>query len=210
MPAQPSPASSKASCEVRQGLCARFPARVRGHLAVLGAAALGVLTAAPACIFVPPPLLPEEIAALEASKAARKAAAPAGPAVSPAGEGEGALGPEVTFKKGEEAPRGMNAAQLRAYNAAQGDPEASDFTLEEALAGLPGQGDELWAQLKTPRGVLECQLFAGKTPSTVANFVGLARGLRPFYDKASNSWVKRPYFDDTSFHRVIPGFMIQG
>ncbi len=205
-PAQPSPASCKASCEARQALSAHGC----GHLAVLVGAALGVLTAAPACIFVPPPLLPEEIAALEASKAARKAAAPAaGPAVSPAA-GDGAVGPEVTFKKGDEAPRGMNAAQLRAYNAAQGDPEASDFTLEEALAGLPGQGDELWAQLKTPRGVLECQLFADKTPRTVANFVGLARGLRPHYDKASDSWVKRPYFDNTGFHRVIPGFMIQG
>jgi peptidyl-prolyl cis-trans isomerase A (cyclophilin A) len=203
-PAQPSLAFSavqKAPCERR-----------RGASGLLVGVALVVLGTVSACVFVPPPLLPEEIAALEASKAARKSAARAaapGPATA-AGDGEAAAGPELTFKKGDEAPRGMNAAQLKAYNAAQGDPEGSDFTLEEALAGLGGSGDQLWAQLKTPRGVIECELFADKTPRTVANFVGLARGLRPIYDKASDSWVKRPYFNNTVFHRVIPGFMIQG
>ena len=164
------------------------------------------------CIFVPPPPLPEEIAAEEASKAARKAAVRAGiPArpASAAGEGDEAA-VATKFTKGEEAPRGMNGAQLRAYNAAQGDPEASEFTLEEATAGLQGQGEVLWAMLKTPRGVLECELFADKVPGTVANFVGLSRGVRPIYDKAGDTWVKRPYYNNTTFHRVIPGFMIQG
>ncbi len=169
-----------------------------------------------ACVFVPPPPLPEEIAAEEAKQAARKASVRSGaPAPDPAGGGEAGAeaGAAVTFNKGDEAPRGMNAAQLRAYNAAQGDPEASDFTLDEALVGLgvtPGQGDQLWVQFKTPRGVIECELFADKVPKTVANFIGLARGLRPSYDKASDSWVKRPYYNNTVFHRVIPGFMIQG
>jgi len=163
------------------------------------------------CIFVPPPPLPEEIAADEAAKAARKAAVRAGIPARPATEaGEGDEAVATNFKKGEEAPRGMNAAQLKAYNAAQGDPEASEFTLEEATAGLNGQGEVLWAQLKTPRGVIDCELFADKVPATVANFVGLSRGVRPFYDKASDSWVKRPYYNNTTFHRVIPGFMIQG
>ena len=166
-----------------------------------------------ACVFVPPPPLPEEIAAAEASKAARKAAVRAGiPAPSPEGAATGEDGQvATTFTKGQEAPRGMNAAQLRAYNAAQGDPENSDFSLEEALVGLGGAADSaLWALLKTPRGVIECELFADKVPKTIANFVGLARGIRPVYDKASDSWVKRPYYDNTTFHRVIPGFMIQG
>ncbi len=159
-----------------------------------------------------PPPLPEEIAAAEASKAARKAAVRAGIPAPAAASGEDGEGEAVAtkFTKGEEAPRGMNAAQLKAYNAAQGDPEESDFTLEEAVAGLPGSGEALWALLKTPRGVLECELFVDKVPGTVANFVGLARGLRPVYDKASDSWVKRPYYNNTTFHRVIPGFMIQG
>jgi len=45
---------------------------------------------------------------------------------------------------------------------------------------------------------------------TVANFVGLARGLHPFKDPKSNTTVSRPFFDGLIFHRVIPGFMIQG
>jgi peptidyl-prolyl cis-trans isomerase A (cyclophilin A) len=182
----------------------------------IAALVLAALTGT-ACIFVPPPPLPEEIAAAEAAKAARKASVRSGqpgPATAPEGEEAGAAGDEALagrFTKGEEAPRGMNSAQVKAYNAAQGDPENSDFTLEEALAGLPGApGDALWALLKTPRGVIECELFAAQVPVTIANFVGLARGLRPVYDKASDSWVKRPYYNNTSFHRVIPGFMIQG
>lgn len=193
--------------------CARSAA---GLDRVLGAALSLAVVAGTGCIFTPPPPLPEEIAAAEAAKAARKASVRSGqpgPATAPEGEGaaseEGALAGR--FTKGEEAPRGMNAAQLRAYNAAQGDPEQSDFTLEEALTGLPGvPGDTVWALLKTPRGVIECELFADRVPITVANFVGLARGLRPVYDKASDSWVKRPYYNNTTFHRVIPGFMIQG
>jgi peptidyl-prolyl cis-trans isomerase A (cyclophilin A) len=46
---------------------------------------------------------------------------------------------------------------------------------------------------------------------TVANFVGLARGTRPWKDPKTGSWVtKKPLYDGLIFHRVIPGFMIQG
>jgi peptidyl-prolyl cis-trans isomerase A (cyclophilin A) len=57
---------------------------------------------------------------------------------------------------------------------------------------------------------LECTLFEDKTPITVANFVGLARGLRPFWDAREAKWVKRALYDGTSFHRAVAGFMIQG
>jgi peptidyl-prolyl cis-trans isomerase A (cyclophilin A) len=162
------------------------------------------------CVFVPPPPLPEEIAAMEAAKAARKAARPVAPEET-GGLAEGEAGAELTFQKGDPAPEGMTPAQIKAYAIAQGDPEAGEFTLEEALAGLPGgPSDALWAVFKTPRGPLECELHVDQAPKTIANFVGLARGLRPWYDKASDAWVKRPYYDKTTFHRVIPGFMIQG
>jgi peptidyl-prolyl cis-trans isomerase A (cyclophilin A) len=165
------------------------------------------------CVFTPPPPLPEEIAAAEAAESARKAAIRSGtpaPASEANPDGEGELGTAVVFNKGDEAPRGMNAVQIKAYNAAQGDPEDSDWTLAEALAGLPGQGDALFAQIKTQRGTLECELFVAEVPKTVANFVGLARGTRPSYDRKSDSWGARPYYNGTTFHRVIPGFMIQG
>jgi peptidyl-prolyl cis-trans isomerase A (cyclophilin A) len=89
------------------------------------------------------------------------------------------------------------------------DPQAGKFTLEQATQGLPKQGT-LAAHIKTSLGSFYCDLFADKAPNTVANFVGLARGLREFWDGEKLAWTGRPYYDGTPFHRVIPGFMIQG
>ncbi len=89
------------------------------------------------------------------------------------------------------------------------DPLAGKFPLTDALKGLPGKGAPK-ATIETSLGTLECKLWPDKAPLTVANFVGLARGLRPFWDGRSASWAKRPLFDGTTFHRVIAGFMIQG
>jgi len=89
------------------------------------------------------------------------------------------------------------------------DPHAGHFTLSEALEGLPQEGG-LTATLRTSLGSFECKLFEDKAPITVANFVGLARGKRKFWSSKDRAWVARPYYDGTTFHRVIPGFMIQG
>ena len=88
------------------------------------------------------------------------------------------------------------------------DPAGGKFTLAQATEGLPGSG-KLVATLVTDAGKLECKLYDDKAPITVANFVGLARGLRPFKEPGGN-WVKRPAYDGTTFHRIIKGFMIQG
>lgn len=89
------------------------------------------------------------------------------------------------------------------------DPLNGKFPLADALKGLPGKGAPK-ATIETSLGTLECKLWPDKAPLTVANFVGLARGLRPFWDGRSATWAKRPLFDGTTFHRVIAGFMIQG
>jgi peptidyl-prolyl cis-trans isomerase A (cyclophilin A) len=81
------------------------------------------------------------------------------------------------------------------------------FPLEDATFGLAGSGP-LVATITTSRGELSCRLFDDKAPVTVANFVGLARGTRPY--KSRKGWVKAPAYDGTTFHRIIRGFMIQG
>ena len=68
----------------------------------------------------------------------------------------------------------------------------------------------LTAKIDTTLGAFTCELYDKQAPVTVANFVGLARGLRPWKDPKSGKWVKKPFYDGLIFHRVIPGFMIQG
>jgi peptidyl-prolyl cis-trans isomerase A (cyclophilin A) len=87
------------------------------------------------------------------------------------------------------------------------DPMHGTFLLPQAVAGLPASGP-LVATIKTSKGELRCKLFDEKAPIAVANFVGLARGTRPFKDKGR--WVTRAAYDGTTFHRVIKGFMVQG
>lgn len=89
------------------------------------------------------------------------------------------------------------------------DPEGGEFTVEEALAGLPGEGP-VQAMLRTDLGRITCKLYTDRAPKAAANFIGLARGKRPFWDAWRQEWTKRPYYDGGSFHRVIPEFMIQG
>jgi len=68
----------------------------------------------------------------------------------------------------------------------------------------------LYATLKTSMGSIVIHLFEDKAPNTVANFVGLAEGTKEWTDPKTGQKVKRPLYNGTIFHRVIPGFMIQG
>ncbi len=87
------------------------------------------------------------------------------------------------------------------------DPVQGKFSLEQATAGLRGEG-QLWALMRTSAGNLACELWPDKAPNTVANFVGLARGLRPYL--LDNAWVKKPLYDGTEFYLVNKGFAIEG
>src|SRR5262249_46927954 len=50
-------------------------------------------------------------------------------------------------------------------------------------------------EIKTSMGAMTVELFADKAPKTVDNFL---------------TYVKAGFYNGTIFHRVIPGFMIQG
>ncbi|MEM6292613.1 MAG: peptidylprolyl isomerase [Myxococcota bacterium] len=120
----------------------------------------------------------------------------------------------LKYRKGQIAPGGMSDEDLQEYAEAQGDPKKGVFTLEDAFAGDAMLADTskgtLTATLTTTMGAFDCELFEDKTPITVANFVGLARGTRPWYDKKSDSWKENePYYADVLWHRVMKGFMAQ-
>jgi peptidyl-prolyl cis-trans isomerase A (cyclophilin A) len=70
--------------------------------------------------------------------------------------------------------------------------------------------EQLYATFKTSVGEIVLKLFPEKAPKTVENFVSLAEGTKEWSDPKSGQKAKRPLYDGTIFHRVIPDFMIQG
>lgn len=68
--------------------------------------------------------------------------------------------------------------------------------------------DGLYAKFITAKGDIICALEFEKTPLTVANFVGLAEGTKELGGGAVKGGTK--FYDDLTFHRVIPDFMVQG
>ena len=69
---------------------------------------------------------------------------------------------------------------------------------------------ETCLDITTSQGVIRCKLFAEACPLTVQTVCELAEGKRAFTDLATGQQVTRPFYDGLTFHRVIPGFMIQG
>jgi peptidyl-prolyl cis-trans isomerase A (cyclophilin A) len=87
-------------------------------------------------------------------------------------------------------------------------PTAGD--LAEYTKDISGNGP-LTATIDTNQGTFHCELFGDKAPATVANFVGLATGKKAWQNpKTGSVETGKPFFEGLIFHRVIPGFMIQG
>jgi cyclophilin family peptidyl-prolyl cis-trans isomerase len=69
------------------------------------------------------------------------------------------------------------------------------FTIFALLVSLSAAAAGPQVEMKTSLGVIVIELDAEKAPATVENFI---------------QYVKDRHYDGTVFHRVIPGFMIQG
>jgi peptidyl-prolyl cis-trans isomerase A (cyclophilin A) len=82
--------------------------------------------------------------------------------------------------------------------------------LAEYTKDITGDGKALLAEIKTSMGVFHCELYPDKAPLTVANFVGLATGKKAWLSNSGNVETGKPFYNGLTFHRVIPGFMIQG
>jgi peptidyl-prolyl cis-trans isomerase A (cyclophilin A) len=74
-----------------------------------------------------------------------------------------------------------------------------------ALPTEPG----LYAVIYTSMGNIVCRLFEKDAPKTVTNFRGLATGTKAWTDQETGTVKHTPLYSGTTFHRVIPQFMIQ-
>jgi peptidyl-prolyl cis-trans isomerase A (cyclophilin A) len=63
----------------------------------------------------------------------------------------------------------------------------------------------------TSMGRITCQFYQAQAPKTVENFISLAEGTKDWTDPTTHKKMHhKPLYDGTTFHRVIPDFMIQG
>jgi len=75
------------------------------------------------------------------------------------------------------------------------EPAVKPKTYSAPPAMVIDTGKEYTATIETERGNMILELFASDVPNTVNNFVFLAR---------------EGFYDGSTFHRVMPGFMAQG
>jgi peptidyl-prolyl cis-trans isomerase A (cyclophilin A) len=62
----------------------------------------------------------------------------------------------------------------------------------------------------TTMGRLTCKTFDKQAPLAVASFIGLAEGTKDWSLAGGAKQHGKRFYDGLAFHRVIPGFMIQG
>src|SRR5687768_9374172 len=99
--------------------------------------------------------------------------------------------------------RGADAASLTESSSQPGDVRMRSLAhyvpvaLVVALLGVSTRAlaAEVSAKLATSMGEIVVRLFPDDAPVTVGNFVTLAR---------------QKFYDGTIFHRVVPGFVVQG
>lgn len=68
----------------------------------------------------------------------------------------------------------------------------------------------LYLTFQTDKGDIACKLYEAEAPVTVHTMVGLAIGKIAYIDPRTKQGTRKRLFDGLTFHRVIPGFMIQG
>jgi peptidyl-prolyl cis-trans isomerase A (cyclophilin A) len=95
-------------------------------------------------------------------------------------------------------------------------PLLAACALAQAPAAQPPAGSQaapprepgLYATFNTSMGTITAILYEKEAPITVNNFVALARGTKAWKDP-HGVMVRRPLYNNITFHRVIPDFMIQ-
>lgn len=150
-----------------------------------GLPVLPLLVALPlfaACSSAAPPQSTPEPAAAEATTAAPAAEAPTATPVPAAGAAQ-------------DAEKVAPPAELAQGEASKVEPAARNAMYKAAPEMKLDPKKYYYATLKTDRGDIKVQLFASLAPLAVNNFVFLARD---------------GFYNNTTFHRVLEGFMMQG
>ncbi len=133
---------------------------------------------------------------------ARPADAPATtPAPAPTPEPPPAAPPEKPAP-----PADKPAASTEKPSAASETPASKPASPPASAKHGPG----VYARIATNHGEMVARLFDKEAPKTVENFVMLAEGKKQWMNPRSRTMVRRPYYNNLTFHRVIPKFMIQG
>ena len=127
------------------------------------------------------------------------------PAAAPAQQGSTpAVPPSAPVPAQQSAPP---AAQPGVEPSAPAPlPDSPDSTVKPALVPTGPT-----AVIDTSMGQMRCKLFSKEAPNTVANFIGLATGAKDWSNPATHAKEHGvPLYNGLTFHRLIPGFMIQG
>jgi peptidyl-prolyl cis-trans isomerase A (cyclophilin A) len=103
------------------------------------------------------------------------------------------------------------AATLSAQTPAQPPadlPDSPGASIQPRVAAVPTGATVV---LDTTAGRMTCKFFDKEAPVATANFIQLAEGTKDWVDPNTTKKVHaQRFYDGTTFHRVIPGFMIQG
>jgi peptidyl-prolyl cis-trans isomerase A (cyclophilin A) len=100
------------------------------------------------------------------------------------------------------------SAQAQSTPVTQQLPDAPSTTSQLKSPPVPTGPTAI---IDTTMGRLTCKLYEKEAPVTVANFIGLAEGTKDWTDPKTLQKVHhQPFYNGTTFHRVIPTFMIQG
>jgi peptidyl-prolyl cis-trans isomerase A (cyclophilin A) len=145
-----------------------------------------------------------------AQTAGTKPAAPAQPATptsKPATQKPATQKP-ATQKPATPQKPGAKPATPASPTAKPKAPAAATATAPAMSAAKHGAGT--YALFTTNKGNFIARLFDKDAPNTVQNFVGLAEGKKQWKDPRTGRMIRRPYYNNVLFHRVIPNFMIQG
>lgn len=94
-----------------------------------------------------------------------------------------------------EAPPAENAAAEAAPEPEEAAPPPAEEPVEDSEDIADVDTGYPVVEMMTTLGVIKLELYPDKAPKTVENFLG---------------YVRDGFFDGTIFHRVVPGFVIQG